>query len=266
MPKSQLFRTILCPVDFSEHSRQALAYAAALASRNLRTSYRHLRRGPAARRRRRRHLRRKVGDRTKGAMALRRLVENAIKPYGLPIESVTLDIAVGRPHEQDLMDGGAARVRSHRHGIAWIDRREPHDARDRPLIGYCGALPFRYLAIPPVKGHVRGPSKAWPGKWALAPVDLGPRDRTDALAAAVVARELGTKLLLVHVVEPVAEVPWLEVDAARRNQQRERRALVAPNAPERRPRMGRGRLHRWSQESPQSPSRRWPRTATSGSS
>ena len=33
----------------------------------------------------------------KGREELRRLVERAIKPYGLPIESVTLDIAVGRP-------------------------------------------------------------------------------------------------------------------------------------------------------------------------
>jgi nucleotide-binding universal stress UspA family protein len=82
------------------------------------------------------------------------------------------------------------------------------------------------LAIPPVNGRSRAPSKAWPGKWALAPVDLGPRDRADALAAAVVARELGTKLLLVHVVEPIGEVPWLELDVARRKLQRERRALA----------------------------------------
>ena len=34
MPENRLIRTILCPVDFSEHSRQALAYAAALTARN----------------------------------------------------------------------------------------------------------------------------------------------------------------------------------------------------------------------------------------
>jgi nucleotide-binding universal stress UspA family protein len=86
--------------------------------------------------------------------------------------------------------------------------------------------PLPVLAIPPVKGRSRGPSKAWPGKWALAPVDLGPRDGADALAAAVCARELGTKLLLVHVVEPIGGVPWLELDIARRKLQRERRALA----------------------------------------
>ena len=33
---SRPFRNILCPVDFSEHSRQALAYGALLASRSKR--------------------------------------------------------------------------------------------------------------------------------------------------------------------------------------------------------------------------------------
>ena len=32
--QTRLFRTILCPVDFSEHSRHALRYAALLATRN----------------------------------------------------------------------------------------------------------------------------------------------------------------------------------------------------------------------------------------
>ena len=33
MPEPSLFRTILCPVDFSIHSRQALAYAAVIAAK-----------------------------------------------------------------------------------------------------------------------------------------------------------------------------------------------------------------------------------------
>ena len=34
MADTTLFKTVLCPVDFSDHSRQALAYAALLASRS----------------------------------------------------------------------------------------------------------------------------------------------------------------------------------------------------------------------------------------
>lgn len=75
-----------------------------------------------------------------------------------------------------------------------------------------------------VRHRATGPPRRWPGKWAVAPVDIGPRDRHDTLAAALAARELGTQLLLVHVVEPASEPPWLEVDATRRNQQRSRRA------------------------------------------
>jgi nucleotide-binding universal stress UspA family protein len=86
--------------------------------------------------------------------------------------------------------------------------------------------PLPVLAIPPVKGRATGPSQHWPGKLALAPVDLGARDRVDALAAAVVARELGVPLQLVHVVEQIEDLPWLEVDATRRNLQRSRRALA----------------------------------------
>jgi nucleotide-binding universal stress UspA family protein len=158
-------------------------------------------------------------------MALRRLVERTISRYGLAIESVTLDVAVGRPHERiawtaehlecDLIVMGA-------HGWTGANRMMLGSTTQRVL----RKSPLPVLAIPPVKGRSRGPSKGWPGKWALAPVDLGARDRADALAAAVVARELGTQLLLVHIVEPVAEVPWLELDTARRNLQRERRALA----------------------------------------
>jgi nucleotide-binding universal stress UspA family protein len=82
------------------------------------------------------------------------------------------------------------------------------------------------LATPPVKGRVARPPRNWPGKTAIAPVDFGPRDRADVLAAAVAARDLGVELELVHVVEPIADVPWLELDEARRNQQRERRAAA----------------------------------------
>jgi nucleotide-binding universal stress UspA family protein len=224
MPETRLFRTILCPVDFSEHSRQALAYAAALVSRNCGSLIVIFVEDPllaaaAAV---------TYDEKTlieKGRMALRRLVERTIRRYGLRIESVTLDVAIGRPHEKiswtaehlecDLIVMGA-------HGWTGANRLMLGSTTHRVL----RKSPLPVLAIPPVKGRALRPRKSWPGKWALAPVDLGPRDRADALAAAVAARELGTKLLLVHVVEPVAEVPWLELDVARRHLQRERRALA----------------------------------------
>jgi nucleotide-binding universal stress UspA family protein len=224
MPQNTLFKTVLCPVDFSEHSRQALAYAALLASRSkgrlvvifiedpLLSAAAGVTYGERA-----------LKD--KAITELRRLVERTIKPLGLPMSSVTIDVALGKPHEE----------------IAWTAERLKCDVIVMGAHGRTGAnrlmlgstthrllrrSPLPILATPPVTGRSRGPGKDWPGQMILATIDLGARDRADALAAAVVARELGTQLELVHIVEPITNPPWLEVDADRRNLQRQRRAIV----------------------------------------
>jgi nucleotide-binding universal stress UspA family protein len=82
------------------------------------------------------------------------------------------------------------------------------------------------LATPPSKGRVAGPGKNWPGEQMLAPIDLGSRDEADARAAAVVALELGSRLQLVHVVEPVVALPWLRKNADRGIRERQRVATA----------------------------------------
>jgi nucleotide-binding universal stress UspA family protein len=221
---SDLFKTILCPVDFSEHSRQALAYAALLASRahgRLIVVFVEdpLLAAAAAI---------EYDEKTlvdKGREALRRFVEPTIRRYGFRLSDITLDVAIGRPHDEiawtadrlkcDIIVMGA-------HGRTGANRMMMGSTTHRIL----RHAPLPVLAVPPVKTRVKPPSTRWPGKWLLAPIDLGARDRADALAAAVVARELGAQLLLVHVVEPINELAWLELDVVRRNQQRERRALA----------------------------------------
>ncbi len=161
----------------------------------------------------------------KGRKELRRMVERIVKPFRLPMKAVTLDIAIGRPAQViadkaeklrcDLIVMGA-------HGRTGANRLMIGSTTHRILRK--SRLPV--LATPPVKGRVARPPRNWPGKTAIAPVDFGPRDRADVLAAAVAARDLGVQLELVHVVEPIADVPWLELDEARRNQQRERRAAA----------------------------------------
>lgn len=222
--ENKLFRTVLCPVDFSEHSRQALRHAALLVSRNdgrlIVIFVEGLMLVAAAA---------VAFDEKalieKGRAELRRFVERTVAPYGLPIESITIDVAVGKPHEEiawtaehlgcDLIVMGA-------HGLTGANRMMIGSTTHRML----RRSPLPVLAIPPVKGRATPPSRGWPGKWAVAPVDIGPRDRADTLGAALAARELGTQLLLVHVVEPLSEPPWLEVDTDRRNLQRSRRALA----------------------------------------
>jgi nucleotide-binding universal stress UspA family protein len=224
MPEPALFRTILCPVDFSIHSRQALAYASLIAAKTngqLVTIFVEdpLLAAAAAV---------AYNEKTlieKGRMELRRLVERTIKPFRLPMKSVTLDVAIGRPHQViawtaenlhcDLIVMGA-------HGWTGANRLMIGSTTHRILRN--SALPV--LATPPVKARAQRPPRNWPGTMAIAPVDFSPRVRGDALAAAVAARELGTKLELVHVVEPIADVPWLELDEVRRNKQRERLAVA----------------------------------------
>lgn len=221
---ANLFETILCPVDFSEHSRQALDYAAHLAARKDRHLVVIFVEDPmlvaaAAV---------AYDEKTlidKSRVALRRFVERTIAGHGLKLNDITLDVAVGRPHEEiawtadrlkcDLIVVGA-------HGRTGANRMMLGSTTHRIL----RRSPLPVLAIPPVKGRVKIPPRKWPGKWVLAPVDLGVRDRADALAAAVVAREMGAQLQLVHVVEPITDRAWLELDVTRRNQQRERRALA----------------------------------------
>ncbi len=224
MPDTTLFKTVLCPVDFSEHSRQALAYAALLAARSKGRLVVMFVEDPllaaaAA----------VAYDETalkdKALKELRRLVERTITPLGMPMSSVTIDVAMGKPHDE----------------IAWTAERLKCDVIVMGAHGRTGAnklmlgstthrllrrSPLPILATPPVTGRTRGPAKGWPGKMIIAPVDIGARDRADALAAGVVARELGTQVELVHIVEPITNPPWLELDADRRNLQRQRRAIA----------------------------------------
>jgi nucleotide-binding universal stress UspA family protein len=220
----KLFQTILCPIDFSEQSLHALAHAALLATRNsgqlvaLFVEDPMLASAAAV----------EYGEGSllsKSRTELQRLVEQTAATHGLSMTSTTIDVAVGKAHEEivrsadrlkcDLIVmGSQGRTGASRVMVGSTTHRVLRDS------------PLPVLATPPLEPHVERPSDDWPGKSALAPLDLGARDRADALAAAVAARELGVQLQLVHVVEPVAGVPWLDVDEAGRNQKRHRKALA----------------------------------------
>jgi nucleotide-binding universal stress UspA family protein len=224
MADRMLFKTILCPVDFSEHSRQALAYAGLLTERSkghlvvIFVEDPLLAAAAAVA-----YDAKALTD--KARKELRRLVERTIASLRLPMSSVTLDVAVGKPHEEILWTADRLKcdvIVMGAHGRTGTDKLMLGSTTHRILRR--SALPV--LATPPVSGRARGPAKGWPGKIVIAPVDVGIRDHADALAAAAVARELGTQLELVHVVEPISSPPWLEVDADRRNLQRQSRAIA----------------------------------------
>jgi nucleotide-binding universal stress UspA family protein len=224
MAKLTLFQTILCPVDFSNNSRQALAYAALLAWRTTGRLVVIFAEDPllaAA-------AGATYGEETlieKDRKHLRRFVAQTIAPFGIPARSVTSDVVIGRPDQQialaaerfacDLIVMGA-------HGWTGANKVMFGSTTHRIL----RRSPLPVLAIQPAGGRMRAPAKNWPGERAIAPINFGTHARADVLAAAVVARELGTELHLVHVVEPIAELPWIELDAERRNRQRRRSAMV----------------------------------------
>ncbi len=159
-PSTKLFQTILCPIDFSDHSRQALAYAALLASRNkgrlvvIFVEDPMLAAAAAVT-----YDEKALLD--KARKELRRLVERTIAPYGLPVSSVTLDVAVGRPHEE--IERTAERLRCDvivmgAHGRTGANKLMLGSTTHRIL----GSSPLPVLATPPVSGRGRGPAKDGP--------------------------------------------------------------------------------------------------------
>jgi universal stress protein A len=221
-PHTKLFRTILCPVDFSEHSRHALHYAALLASRYRSRLVAIFIEDPmlaaaAAF---------SLDEKTlvdEGRAQLQRLVEQATRARGVTRKATTIEVTVGRAHEEILRAADRFKcdlIVMGSHGLTGVSRVMFGSTTHRVLRE--SSLPI--LATPPAMSSA--PLRSWPGKRAIAPVDLGPRDRADALAAATVARELGVRLQLVHVVEPIPDIPWLELDKARRNQTRHRKAVA----------------------------------------
>ena len=196
MTRLELFRNILCPVDFSEHSRHALQYAALLACRTDARLTAVFVEDPL------------LAAATAGTSApaetraqLRRFVEGAVGPYGINAGSVVLQTAVGKPFKEiartarqvrcDLIVMGA-------HGVTGPAKMLLGSTTEHVLRG--AKIPV--LAIPPLKGDAAILSRNWPKKGTLAAIDLGRHLRGDVTTVAEVAARLGTPLTLLHVVPP----------------------------------------------------------------
>jgi nucleotide-binding universal stress UspA family protein len=213
-----MFRSILCPIDFSEHSRQALRYAAILASRSrgrlmvIFVEDPLLFTGATV-----------AGYDDRKLLAslhaeLDRFVARTTAPYNINRSNLTLEVAQGnagrvikwtaKEFKCDLIVMGA-------HGVSGAGKLMFGSTTHRVLRH--AEVPV--LAIPPVKRGTPAPARGWPGRWVLAPIDLGPKDKRDALNAALVADELGSQLLLLHVVEPGDASLWQRLDLPRPNRE-----------------------------------------------
>jgi nucleotide-binding universal stress UspA family protein len=218
------FRSILCPIDFSSHSREALQHAVAIAKRfGGRVAVMFVEDpllaaamgGSSAR---------KFVARTR--IELERFVTRSIAPLRPVQNEIAHVVATGNPADEILR--AARRLRS-----------------DLIVIGTQGLSGFRklffgstteqvlrqvdvpVLAIPPSKrSRSKGAHPMTIGK-VIAPLDLTGEWQSDAMRAATVAAAFGAELLLVHVLTPIQAPPWLGSAARGTDRQRVERARTA---------------------------------------
>jgi nucleotide-binding universal stress UspA family protein len=203
---SRGFRHILCPVDFSRHSRVALRYASALAERaggklSVLTANDPMLAAAAAA-----AMTRDVYQLDTLTMReLRQFVYKVLGPLGA---KATLDVVVGHPADQidrAARQLGVDLIVMGTHGLS---------GPKKWFFGSTTESLFRRLKVPVLAVPGRGRAFARRSvnslfKTVLAPVDLQGTDPNEIKQVSDTAKRLGGKPLFLHVVRP-ADVPtWL---------------------------------------------------------
>jgi len=221
-----MFRSILCPVDFSLQSRAALRCAVSLGRRfgaDVTVLFVNdpilLAAAKAAYGGRRRFL-----DRTEGELA--RFVKQAAGSGG-ESKDITLLVSVGDPAEEILRRAKRSRsdlVVMGSHGLSRLQKAFFGSTTEQVL----RSAPVPVLAIPPSAGS-RSDTGFDHITRVIAPIDLAGEWQPDAVRAARIARALEARLVLVHVLVPAQSPPWLRP----RRANEKRRILRATAALER---------------------------------
>ena len=210
-----LFRTILSPVDFSDHSAVALKYAAILAKRSAgRLHVFH------------------VNDPMLAAAAAvafadpdyAKVALGELRPFvakTLPEnmrKAISIRYAVDTGDPSRLIASAATKLGCDlivmgTHGLSGLDKVLIGSTTERMLRR--ASVPL--LAVPSLPGGAHGaqaPGREWPGAAILVPVDLGEQSTRDLRDAELIARAFGTAVVLVHVVPPLQAPPWYRADLA----------------------------------------------------
>jgi universal stress protein A len=223
----RIFRSILCPVDFSEHSAVALRYAATLAKRSAGRLYVVYVNDPtlvsvAAI---------AFGDRGLAASTrkeLRLFVGKALPARALATASLRCIAETGHPAR--TIAGTATRlgcdlIVTGTHGLGGFSKALMGSTSEHLL----RHAPVPVLTVPPYLAEAvgsRAPSRQWPGPVILVPLDLGGQAMQDVEDAAEVALALGTQLLLVHVVSEPQPPPWYRADLSAQSRLRTEKARL----------------------------------------
>jgi nucleotide-binding universal stress UspA family protein len=221
------FRSILCPVDFSTHSRDALRHAVATARRfNGRVTVMFVNdpllliaAGKSAGRQQR------FVERTRVELA--RFVARWTHTTLPGRDKIAVIVATGNPADEILRT--ARRVRSDlivigTEGLSGIPKLFFGSTTEQVL----RRVAISVLAIPPSKRPRHARSRPMEISRVVAPLDLAGEWQVDAIRAARVASAFDAELLLVHVLAPIQAPAWLRLTAGatdRRRMNRARRVL-----------------------------------------
>jgi len=202
------FRSILCPVDFSSHSRAALQHAVATAHRfNGRVTAMFVNdpllliaagRSSAGQR--------QFVEQTRVELAqfVRRSIA-AVPPIQNDIEFV---VTTGNPADEILRV--AKRVRSDlivigTQGLSGFQKWFFGSTTEQVL----RRVTIPVLAIPPSKRTRQKRTRPMVIGRVIAPLDLAGEWQSDAIRAAGIASAFDAELVLVHVLAPIQAPPWL---------------------------------------------------------
>lgn len=205
------FRSILCPVDFSEHSRLALQYAVAVARRRsavLRVIYVNdpLLVAAAAAALHDRHFAKR------SAHELQEFIDATVPSRDRTQMCVTSHVSIGNPPDQILKAADSRAtdlIVLGTHGLTGADRL---------FMGSTTLSVLQRSTVPVLAIPRRGEtsqvsvSPPWPAEWIVAAIELDDEGGNEVASAARVAQWFGSSLLLVHVISEIATPAWLSAD------------------------------------------------------
>jgi nucleotide-binding universal stress UspA family protein len=205
------FRSVLCPVDFSEHSRLALQYAEAVALRGnatLTVTYANdpLLVAAAAAALHDRHIAKR------SASELRAFVDATLAASSQKRMRAKSDVSIGDPADEIMR--AAARRRSDlivlgTHGLTGADRL----IMGSTTLSVLQRTTVPVLAVPrPDQSPTNAVLRSWPGERIVAALDLDADPHREVHIASRIAQWFGSSLLLLHVVGTIAAPAWLRGD------------------------------------------------------
>ena len=220
------FRSILCPVDFSNHARAALQHAVATAHRSggrvtvifvsdpLLLSAASRTSGG----------RRQLVERSRVELA--RFIKRTIATAPRTKNKIAIVVVTGNPADEILR--AAKRLRSDlivigTQGLSGFRKVFFGSTTEHVL----GRATVPVLAIPPSKAARHTTADPLAIRRVVAPIDLAGEWQSDAIRAARVAAGFGAELVLVHVLAEVQTPSWLRSTIGRADRRRTEAARKA---------------------------------------